>query len=431
MRHLFFRSMVACLSLLPVTMCFGTAMAYDASYFPATIGNSWNYNAQRLSVLDWSPALVSGTEAVTVENDGRFKSIISLSNNNTITAYTTYEACLAGALCVTASGITDHMETIFIIPDNPPIVISSTTVSDNTYSPSELWFPSSVANGTVETRTSTQSSQVSVNGGPAIDSTSTQEVTITVHPAESVSVPAGTFQAVKMIETIQNTEEGTTTMSTVEEWFAPGVGLVKMIASTLDMVSGQTSVTQTRELTSYSVIAPTTKQLTVTVSGTGTVTSNPDGINCINGSQTGCSAAFITGATVVLTAAPPWYSTVGWGNCTVDAVDGKLCSAVMDIGKIVTAAFSVIQNPVLIPWERGYDTLLAVSQALSKDCTIMVRDTYASAQPENLLLNNGFNVTLNGGMDANWNATGGASTFRGTLTVRSGRVTAKGLNIRM
>ena len=60
----------------------------------------------------------------------------------------------------------------------------------------------------------------------------------------------------------------------------------------------------------------------------------------------------------------------------------------------------------------------------------MARDTYASEQPETLLFNNGFNVTLSGGMDAGWNATGGYSTIRGTLTVRNGRVTAKGVKIR-
>lgn len=428
MRHLFCRSVLVCLSLLPYALSGSTAMAFDASYFPAAIGSSWNYNAQRLSVLNGASALVSGTEAVNVENDGRFKSIISLTNNNTITAYTTYEACLAGALCVPATNIRD--ETTFVIPGIPPIVISSTTVSDNTYAPSELWFPSSVANGTVETRTSTQSSQVSVNGGPSSVSTSTQVVTITVYPAVSVTVPAGTFQAVKMIETVLDTTEEGTTTTTVEEWFAPGVGLVKMVAYTYDIEPPNQTVTQTRELTSSSVIAPTTKQLAVTVSGTGTVTSNPGGISCSNGSQAGCSAAFSTGATVALTAAPPWYSTVGWGNCTVDAIDGKVCRALMDADKTVTAVFSVVQNPVLIQWERGYDTLLAASLAVNKDCTIMVSGSYVSAQPETLLLNNGFHVTLNGGMDANWNATGGYTTFRGTLTVRSGRVTAKGVKIR-
>jgi len=102
----------------------------------------------------------------------------------------------------------------------------------------------------------------------------------------------------------------------------------------------------------------------------------------------------------------------------------------MDADKTVAAAFSVIQNPVLIPWEKGYDNLLAASLAINKDCTIMVRDSYASALPEALLLNNGFHVTLSGGLDANWNATGGSSTIRGTLTVRSGRVTANGVKIR-
>jgi len=437
MRHLFCRSVLVCLSLLLASVSPFSAQATESAYFPTGVGSKWTYNTEQWTMTGSTQALISGTEEVEVLSNGSFKSFISLINNNTVTSYSTY-ANQGQAILVSGSQITIVIKDTPIIPG---VSYWTETTGINTYSPAQLIFPSTTVSGTHETSDSTETTNITGISHytapvimdvpiPLAINTSQQHVDIVVGVIESVSVPVGTFQALKMTRTIIATDSSGTSTTTLEEWFAPGVGLVKMIASTNDMFPGQTTVTQTRELTSSSVVAPASRQLSVSISGTGTVTSNPGGINCINGSQTGCSAAFSDGSTVVLTASPPWYSMVGWGNCTVDANDGKICSAAMNTDKTVSTTFSVIQDPVLIPWERGYDTLLAASLAVSKDCTIMARDTYASALSETLVFNNGYNVTLSGGMDANWNTTGGYSTIKGKLTIRSGRVTAKSVRIR-
>src|SRR2546425_241233 len=76
--------------------------------------------------------------------------------------------------------------------------------------------------------------------------------------------------------------------------------------------------------------------LTVTKAGTGsgTVTSNPPGINC----GVTCSAAYDSGTVVTLTATPATGSTfTGWSGC--DAVSGTTCTVTMSAARSVTANF--------------------------------------------------------------------------------------------
>jgi hypothetical protein len=79
---------------------------------------------------------------------------------------------------------------------------------------------------------------------------------------------------------------------------------------------------------------------TLTVSrsgaGTGTVTSTPAGINC----GTACTASYVTGTPVTLTATPATGSTfTGWGGaCTGTATT---CAVTMTANTTVTAAFAV------------------------------------------------------------------------------------------
>jgi hypothetical protein len=80
--------------------------------------------------------------------------------------------------------------------------------------------------------------------------------------------------------------------------------------------------------------------LTVTTSGTGTVTSNPAGINC----PADCSEHYDTG-TVTLTANPGADSTfAGWTGCDVVEADGS-CTMTMNGDRSVTATFD---DPVIL-----------------------------------------------------------------------------------
>jgi len=71
--------------------------------------------------------------------------------------------------------------------------------------------------------------------------------------------------------------------------------------------------------------------------GVGTVTSSPAGINC--GSN--CSASYLSGNTVVLTATPGLLSGFGgWSGC--DSVSGNICTVKVKSARSVTADFKLL-----------------------------------------------------------------------------------------
>lgn len=98
--------------------------------------------------------------------------------------------------------------------------------------------------------------------------------------------------------------------------------------------------------------------LSVSKSGTGsgTVTSNPAGINC----GTDCNQAYSEGASVTLTAAPGTGSSFdGWGgDCS--SASGSTCSLTMNANHTVTATFNTTgggggsgDDPGTNPWISG------------------------------------------------------------------------------
>jgi hypothetical protein len=97
--------------------------------------------------------------------------------------------------------------------------------------------------------------------------------------------------------------------------------------------------------------------LNVTVSGLGTVTSNPAGIDCTNGTGQ-CSHAFLTGTPVALLAtAPPAdesgsYFFYAWGGdasgTVAPAAVVAAAAVVMDAAKNVTAQFVALGPPAFV-----------------------------------------------------------------------------------
>ncbi|MEZ5485678.1 MAG: hypothetical protein R3F01_11040 [Lysobacteraceae bacterium] len=78
----------------------------------------------------------------------------------------------------------------------------------------------------------------------------------------------------------------------------------------------------------------TDKHLDVSVSGNGTVTSSPAGIDC----GAVCGANFADGTSVTLTAAPePGYVFNGWTGCS--STNGSICRVLMDQQREVAATF--------------------------------------------------------------------------------------------
>jgi len=79
------------------------------------------------------------------------------------------------------------------------------------------------------------------------------------------------------------------------------------------------------------------RTLTVSITGSGTVTSSPAGINCVDNSGA-CSAQFADGSTVTLTATPTifWFLS-DWGLTCAGSGD---CGVSMSADTSVTANFS-------------------------------------------------------------------------------------------
>lgn len=84
------------------------------------------------------------------------------------------------------------------------------------------------------------------------------------------------------------------------------------------------------------------QQLTLQITGTGSVQSQPNGINCTNN----CSAEFTQGTSVTLSAsAGSGFVFTGWtGACTGVA---PTCVLSLDQAKTVTSVFSRVSNPIV------------------------------------------------------------------------------------
>lgn len=209
-------------------------------YFPTTPGRAWTYDTEALTLSGQNLVMKSGVETVQVLADGRFKNVISLENGNTVESYTSYVE-QNQALSISTTRI------IITTVDLPLGSTETTTV--NTYSPFLLAFPADTSEGTHEISTVTQTTNLtgfifyppySIPMEPST-TTSQHNVSITVGAVETVTVPAGTFSALKIVTTVDVTEDGQTSTTTLNEWFASGVGLVKLASSRLN-----------RQLTSWS-----------------------------------------------------------------------------------------------------------------------------------------------------------------------------------
>jgi hypothetical protein len=107
-----------------------------------------------------------------------------------------------------------------------------------------------------------------------------------------------------------------------------------------DSVSGATctvTMNAAKSVTATFTLQQFTLSVFKTGLGSGTVTSNPTGINC--GSD--CSESYLSGTTVVLTASPDLLSGFGgWTGC--DSSSATTCTVNMNEARAVTVRFSLL-----------------------------------------------------------------------------------------
>jgi YVTN family beta-propeller protein len=153
--------------------------------------------------------------------------------------------------------------------------------------------------------------------------------------------------------------------------------------------------------------------LTVTDAGTGsgTVTSNPSGINCPDA----CSASFQSGTQVVLTAAPATGSAFsGWsGACSGTGT----CTVTMSAAKSVTATFTALPPVTLTIAEAGTGAGLVTSNPPGINCSVSSNQCAAQFAA-------GTQVTLTasasaGSIFTGWSGGGCSGTNGCTLTLNA------------
>jgi YD repeat-containing protein len=168
-------------------------------------------------------------------------------------------------------------------------------------------------------------------------------------------------------------------------------------------------------------------KLSASITGNGSVNSDPGGIHCTTGNSGFCSHLFNTGQTVALMPTAGSDSILnGWSGCT--SLSGNNCMVSMPTDKTVTATF-IVTPAVRIFGLGGYSSLQPAYNAAETGNTIQAR---AMELPdESLTMDLGKTVLIEGGYDASYSSNiGGYTTMTGVLTLGSGVLTVENLIIK-
>jgi len=166
-----------------------------------------------------------------------------------------------------------------------------------------------------------------------------------------------------------------------------------------------------------------TLDLTISGSGSGTVTSNPTGI----ATNTSVSAQFSKGSALVLHATLDQYSLFsGWSGDCIGTGD---CSLAMDTDKSVTATFDKNTAEQVRLNGTYYSSIMGASgayQAATSGNTILI---WGTELIESFIFDGGKAVALEGGYDSDYMNNSGYTTFIGPVTLQNGSLTVENLII--
>jgi Hypothetical glycosyl hydrolase family 15/Divergent InlB B-repeat domain len=227
----------------------------------------------------------------------------------------------------------------------------------------------SYASGTAVTLSAAPASGNTFVGWTGACSGSASTCTVTMNAAQSVGA---NFAAVAQNDSLQVTVGGSGTVTSspagincsgstgCSQTFASGTSVTLTAAPAAGNAFSGWSGACSGSATTCTVTmnAPTLKvgatfapvvvydTLQVALSGSGSVSSTPAGINCSASGGTGCSQSFANGTVVQLTAAPAsGYSFSGWsGACSGTATT---CSVAMSAAENVGAAFTAVSGGLL------------------------------------------------------------------------------------
>lgn len=174
------------------------------------------------------------------------------------------------------------------------------------------------------------------------------------------------------------------------------------------------------------VIVLVQQTLAVTISGNGSVNSNPTGIACTTGNLGNCSHQFTKDSTVTLMPSASGGSMFGNWGVGCNSFDGDNCLVQMNADKTITATFTT-STVVRIPLFGGYSSLQAAYNSAPSSCTIQAQAVEFPLSP--LTLNLGKIIVLEGGYDSGYSVNSGYTTMNGILTLGTGSLTVEKLII--
>jgi len=235
----------------------------------------------------------------------------------------TYTGSVTVTMSDTTSGATIYYTTDGSTPTTSSAAYTGALTFTQTTTLKAMAAASGMTNSAVASATYTVQQKVATPTFSPGGGTYTGSVTVTISDATSGA-------------TIHYTTDGST--PTTSSAVYPGA-LTFTQTTTLRAMAAASGMTNSGVASATYTIQQQKFTLTVnkTDLGSGTVTSSPSGINC--GST--CSATYVSGTTVTLTATPDLLSGFGgWSGC--DSVSGNTCTVNMNSARSVTADFKLL-----------------------------------------------------------------------------------------
>lgn len=211
----------------------GGSGGLDTTLFPATVGNTWVYTDSLASVGSKQGTTINEITAVTPDSGGEKVTLSTSSrapglDSSTAPATLTYQFNSDGSIGVPLTSLGNS---------STSIKISSGGI---------LW-PSRAVLESGQPHNSTLGLQISVAGHKV---NVHAHVTVKGIGNQSVTVPAGSYTATLVDETVVEEIESTTVTVEVQTWLANGVGPVKTVVSTKSATAAA-QVISTEELKSF------------------------------------------------------------------------------------------------------------------------------------------------------------------------------------